>query len=180
MGIFSFSGKEIYINVLAKFYMKANDCSANDAIRNLIRDQQEKVYEAQRVGRENPELQHRVPQVIAEQQAAVNRMMKVSTNIGVILNDWEEGMKIQPGKAGAVDVMTPHATQKVLMGIKDGSTSFVMKNGEMWGVLPGEGDDGLPYAVNLDKMSNMVEEGGDPISRVPDISETLKKTPKGT
>jgi hypothetical protein len=158
---------------LQKINVGAN--ADNDAIRNLIRDQQEKVYEAQRIGRENPELQHRVPQVIAEQQAAVNRMMKVSTNIGVILNDWEEGMKIQPGKAGSIDVMTPHATQKVLMGIKDGSTSFVMKNGEMWGVLPGEGDDGLPYAVNLDKMSNMVEEGGDPISTVPDISETLKK-----
>ncbi len=158
---------------LQKINVGAN--ADNDAIRNLIRDQQERVYEAMRIGRENPELQHRVPQVIAEQKAAVERMIRVSSDIGVVLNTWEEGMKIQPGKAGSIDVMTPHATQEVLMGIKDGSTSFVMKNGEMWGVLPGEGDDGLPYAVNLDKMSNMIQEGKDPISTVPDISETLKK-----
>ena len=42
MGIFSFIGKEIYINVLAKFYMKAHDCSSGDAIRNLRKNYESK------------------------------------------------------------------------------------------------------------------------------------------
>ena len=46
MGIFNFIGKEIYINVLAKFYMKAHDCDAGDAIRNLRKNYESKELKA--------------------------------------------------------------------------------------------------------------------------------------
>ena len=146
----------------------------NDAFANLIRSEQEDIYEAKKLGRENPEIQHKIPRIIAEKEALVKTMIQTSTDVGVALNDLEEGMKIQPGKAGSIDVMFPDATQRVLLGIKTGETSFVNRNGQIFGVLPSLEDGGLPMAVNLSKISQDIQEGKDPIPTVPDITESLK------
>ena len=144
----------------------------NDAVRNLLRGMQEKVYKAKELGRQNPDQQHKVPQVIAEQEAAIQRIMGVATNVSVSLDAYEKAMKIPPGQAGAVSVMTPNATQNVMLGVKDGSTSFVMKNGELYGIKPNES--GGSDVVNLDKLSQEIEGGGNFYQTVPDLTESLK------
>jgi len=144
----------------------------NDAIRNLVRDMQEKVYKAKEIGRENPELQHKVPQIIAEQEAAINRMMAVATNVSVALDGYDKAMKIPPGQAGAVSVMTPDASQRVMLGIRDGSTSFVNKNGKLFGIRPNE--NGETDVVNLDELSTNIEKGDNFFQTVPDLSQSLK------
>jgi len=144
----------------------------NDAIRNLVRDMQEKVYKAKQIGRENPELQHKVPQIIAEQEAAINRMMAVATNVSVSLDGYDKAMKIPPGEAGAVSVMTPDASQRVMLGIRDGSTSFVNKNGKLFGIRPNE--NGETDVVNLDELSTNIEKGDNFFQTVPDLSQSLK------
>jgi hypothetical protein len=144
----------------------------NDAIRNLVRDMQEKVYEAKKMGREHPEFQHEVPRVIAEQEAAIQRMMGVATNVSVALDGYDKAMKIPPGQAGAVSVMTPDASQRVMLGIRDGSTSFVTKNGKLFGIRPNE--NGQPDVVNLDELSADIEKGNNFFQTVPDLTESLK------
>jgi hypothetical protein len=144
----------------------------NDAIRNLVRDMQEKVYQAKKWGREHPEFQHEVPRVIAEQQAAIQRMMGVATNVSVALDGYDKAMKIPPGQAGAVSVMTPDASQRVMLGIRDGSTSFVTKNGKLFGIRPNE--NGQPDVVNLDELSADIEKGNNFFQTVPDLTESLK------
>lgn len=144
----------------------------NDAVRNLLRGMQEKVYKVKEIGRSNPQEQHKVPQLIAEQEAAINRIMGVATNVSVSLDAYEKAMKIPPGQTGAVSVMTPDATQRVMLGIKDGSTSFVLKGGELYGIKPRS--EGGSDVVNLDKLSQEIENGNDFFQTVPDLSESLK------
>lgn len=144
----------------------------NDSVRNLLRGMQEKVYKAKELGRQNPKEQHKVPQVIAEQEAAIERIMGVATNVSVSLDAYEKAMKIPPGQTGAVSVMTPNASQNVMLGIKDGSTSFVMKNGELYGIKPNS--TGGSDVVNLDKLSQEIESGANFFQTVPDLTESLK------
>ena len=146
--------------------------SGNDAVRNLLRGMQEDVYKAKELGRQNPKEQHRVPQVIAEQEAAIQRIMGVATNVSVSLDEYEKAMKIPPGQTGAVSVMTPDATQRVMLGIKDGSTSFVLKNGELYGIKPN--GSGGSDVVNLDQLSKDIEDGNNFFQKVPDLTESLK------
>ncbi len=144
----------------------------NDAIRNLVRDMQENVYNAKKWGREHPEFQQEVPRVIAEQEAMARRMMEVATNVSVSLDGYDKAMKIPPGQAGAVSVMTPDASQRVMLGIRDGSTSFVNKNGKLFGIRPNE--NGETDVVNLDELSTNIEKGDNFFQQVPDLTESLK------
>lgn len=144
----------------------------NDAIRNLVRDMQENVYSAKKMGREHPEFQQEVPRIIAEQEAMARRMMEVATNVSVSLDGYDKAMKIPPGEAGAVSVMTPNASQRVMLGIRDGSTSFVNKNGKLFGIRPNE--NGEPDVVNLDELSANIEKGDNFFQTVPDLTESLK------
>ena len=90
----------------------------------------------------------------------------------VALDGYDKAMKIPPGQAGAVSVMTPDASQRVMLGIRDGSTSFVTKNGKLFGIRPNE--NGQPDVVNLDELSADIEKGNNFFQTVPDLTESLK------
>lgn len=148
------------------------DSSANTALKDLLREQQKRVYNAKMLQKKGKISGEEALTEIQDATDAIDKIQKTAVGTNVALDDYYKDMKIQPGEAGAVDAMTPDGVQKAMLGIRTGESSFVYKNGELYAVRNNE--DGEPFVANLSKINTAIGNGDNFYKKVPDLSETYK------
>lgn len=148
------------------------DTSANTALKDLLREQQKRVYNAKVLQKRGKISGEEALATIQDATDAIDKIQKTAIGTNVALDDYYKAMKIQPGQAGAVDAMTPNSVQQAMLGIRNGKSSFVYKNGELYAVR--DNGDGEPFVANLSKVNTAIGNGDNFYKTVPDLTETYK------
>ena len=153
------------------------DVGANKANQNFhdyLFSLKDKSYELRKLQREGKISSAEASRGIAEINAQVNNTTVIATQIAASRDAYNKAMQIPPGQAGAVSSRTPDGVQQAMIGIGDGSSSYVFRDGITYAVRENPNDPDNPFVANLTQIAKDSEAGKDWWGEVPDLTETYK------